>query len=175
MLANHSGSLALVLPSDREIVLMRTFAAPRRLLFEAWTRPEHVKQWYACQLLPFEACQIDLRVGGAYRYVMLRPADGTRHIMEGVYREISPPDRLVYTERYAGPLFTSKDALVTTIFAEHAGLTTLTSTILHATREDRDRHVGSGMERGATEVLDRLETLLTTLAHRADGMHAETP
>ena len=91
-------------------------------------------------------CEIDLRVGGAYRYVMRDPG-GMDHTMQGVYREITPPARLVYTERYVTEGFTSNDALVTVLFAEHDGMTTLTSTILHQSKADRDAHLGTGMEK----------------------------
>ena len=78
-------------------------------------------------------CEIDLRVGGAWRYTMRGP-DGITHTMQGIYREILPPGRLVYTEQYVTPGFTSDEALVTVLFAEHDGMTTLTSTILHASQ-----------------------------------------
>jgi uncharacterized protein YndB with AHSA1/START domain len=163
MLARNSGAMTLTLPSDREIVLTRVFNAPRHLVFEAWTNPEHVKQWYGCSIMTLPICEIDLRVGGAYRYVMRAP-DGADHTMRGVYREILPPDRLVYTEQYVAPGFTSNEALVTVIFAEHDGMTTLTSTVLHQSREDRDGHLKSGMETGAAAVYDRLAEHLTAMA-----------
>jgi uncharacterized protein YndB with AHSA1/START domain len=155
--------MMLTLPSDREIVLTRVFNAPRRLLFEAWTNPEHVKQWYGCSIMTLPICEIDLRVGGAYRYVMRDPG-GVNHTMQGVYREITPPARLVYTERYVTEGFTSNDALVTVLFAEHDGMTTLTSTILHQSKADRDGHIATGMEAGAAETLDRLAALVAQMA-----------
>jgi uncharacterized protein YndB with AHSA1/START domain len=163
MLARNSGAMMLTLPSDREIVLTRVFNAPRRLVFEAWTNPEHVKQWYGCSVMTLSICEIDLRVGGAYRYVVRDPS-GMNHTMQGVYREIMPPARLVYTERYVTEGFTSNDALVTVLFAEHDGMTTLTSTILHQSKADRDAHLGTGMENGAAETLDRLAALLAQMA-----------
>lgn len=162
MLARNKDVMTLTLPSDREIVLTRVFNAPRRVLFEAWTKPEHVKQWYGCSIMTLPICEIDLRVGGAYRYVMRDPG-GVDHTMQGVYREITPPTRLVYTERYVTKGFTSNDALVTVIFAEHGGMTTLTSTILHQSKEDRDGHLSAGMEKGANEVYDRLAAHVATL------------
>ncbi len=162
MLAKNSGVM-LTLPSDREIVLTRVFNAPRRLVFEAWTRPEHVRQWYGCRIMTLLVCEIDLRVGGAYRYTMRAP-DGVEHTMQGVYREIVPPARLVYTERYVTQGFTSNEALVTVIFAELDGMATLTSTVLHQSKADRDGHLGSGMETGAAEVYDRLAEHLVTMA-----------
>ena len=163
MLARNSSAMTLTLPSDREIVLSRVFNAPRRLVFEAWTNPEHVKQWYGCSIMTLPICEIDLRVGGTYRYVMRDPG-GMNHTMQGVYREITPPARLVYTERYVTEGFTSNDALVTVLFAEHDGMTTLTSTILHQSKADRDAHLGTGMEKGAAEVYDRLAAHIEAMA-----------
>jgi uncharacterized protein YndB with AHSA1/START domain len=163
MLARNSGGMTLTLPSDQEIVLTRVFNAPRSLVFEAWTNPEHVKQWYGCSIMTLSICEIDLRVGGAYRYVMRAP-DGVHHAMQGVYREITPPVRLVYTERYVTEGFTSNDALVTVLFAEHDGMTTLTSTSLYQSKTDRDGHLATGMEGGAAETLDRLAALLAQMA-----------
>jgi uncharacterized protein YndB with AHSA1/START domain len=155
--------MTLTLTSEEEFVLTRAFNAPRRLVFEAWTRPEHVRQWYGCSMTTLTVCEIDLAVGGAWRYVMRAP-DGVEHTMTGVYREIAPPGRLVYTERYATAGFASNEAHVTLIFAEQGGMTTLTCAVLHPSKEDCDGHLGSGMERGAAEVYDRLEALLRTMA-----------
>jgi uncharacterized protein YndB with AHSA1/START domain len=155
--------MTLTRTSDREFVLTRVFNAPRRLVFEAWTRPEHVRRWYGCSIMTLTVCEIDLAVGGSYRYVMRAP-DGGEHTMTGVYREIVPPGRLVYTERYVTEGFASNEALVTVIFAEHDGMTTLTSTVLHQSKADRDGHLEAGVERGAAEVYDRLEALLRTMA-----------
>ncbi len=123
MLARSQDRITMILPSDREIVLTRVFDAPRRLVFEAWTRPEHVRRWYGCRAFEMTACEIDLSVGGAWRYV-LRGPDGVTHTMRGCYREISPPGRLVFTEQYAAQGFTSTEALVRVLFAEHDGMTT---------------------------------------------------
>jgi uncharacterized protein YndB with AHSA1/START domain len=163
MLALTQNRLTLIVPSDREIVLTRVFDAPRRLVFEAWTKPEHVRRWFGCAAFLLTVCEIDLRVGGAYRTTMRAP-DGVSHTLQGIYREIVPPGRLVYTEQYVTPGFTSKEALVTVILAEHDGMTVLTSTIVHGSKEDRDRHLASGMEQGAGETLDRLAAHLATMA-----------
>jgi uncharacterized protein YndB with AHSA1/START domain len=153
----------MILPSDREIVLTRVFDAPSRLVFEAWTRPEHVVRWYGCGQVSLVACKIDLRVGGAWRYTMRAP-DGAARTMRGIYREIVPPGRLVYTEQCVSAGFTSNEALVTVLFAEHDGMTILTSTILHGSKEDRDAQLASGMEQGAGEVLDRLARHVAAMA-----------
>jgi uncharacterized protein YndB with AHSA1/START domain len=163
MLARNDAALVLTLPSDREIVLSRVFSAPRRLVFEAWTKPEHVKQWYGCSIMTLPVCEIDLRVGGAYRYVMRDPA-GAAHTMRGIYREIVRPERLVYTQQYVTEGFTSGEALVTVLLAEHGGMTTLTNTILHRSREDRDAHLSTGMEKGVAEMLGRLDDHIAAMA-----------
>lgn len=162
MLARND-AMTLTRTSDREFVLTRAFSAPCRLVFEAWTRPEHVRRWYGCSAMTLAVCEIDLSVGGTYRYVMRTP-DGAEHTMTGVFREIVPPKRLVYTERYVTEGFASGEAQVTVIFAEHGGLTTLTSTVLHGSGEDCDRHLSAGVERGAAETYDRLEALLRGMA-----------
>jgi uncharacterized protein YndB with AHSA1/START domain len=163
MLAASRDSVTMILPSDREIVLTRVFGAPRRLVFEAWTRPEHVRRWYGCGQLQLVACDIDLRAGGAWRYT-LRAPDGAQLTVQGVYREVVPPGRLVHTEQTSRPGFTSSEALVTVLFAEHAGMTILTGTIVCRTIEDRDARLESGMERGVAEALDRLAAHLMTMA-----------
>jgi uncharacterized protein YndB with AHSA1/START domain len=155
--------MTLTLPLDREIVLTRAFDAPRRLVFEAWTKPEHMKHWYGCRKVTLRVCEIDLRTGGAYRYVMRAP-DGVDHTMQGVYREIVPPERLVYTEGYVTQGFASNEALVTVTFTERDGKTTFTSTSVYPSLEDRDGHLNSGMETGAAETLDRLAEHLATMA-----------
>ena len=162
MLARNSGDFTLTLPSDRELVMRRTFDAPRRLVFEAWTRPEHVKQWYGCRKVSLIVCEIDLRVGGAYLYVMRAP-DGVDHAMQGVYREIVPPEHLVYTEGYVTRGFESNEATVTVTFVEKGGRTTLTARSVYPSVEDRDGHLNSGMETGAAETLDRLAEHLATM------------
>jgi len=96
MVKKGSSAATFTIPSDREIVSTRVFDVPRRLVFEAWTKPEHVKRWYGLRVLTMTVCEIDLRPGGAYRYV-LRGPDGTDYAFSGVYREIVPPSRLVYT------------------------------------------------------------------------------
>jgi uncharacterized protein YndB with AHSA1/START domain len=160
----RSNSTALVTtPSDREIVLTRTFDAPRKLVWEAMTKPEHVRRWYCCAVLTFVVCEIDLRVGGAYRYTMRTP-EGVDHTMTGVYREILAPERVVATERYETTGFTSPDALVTMTLTEQDGRTRLQSVILHANKESRDGHLNAGMENGARESFDRLADLLASLS-----------
>ena len=154
--------MTFTLTSDREFVMTRAFDASRTLVFEAWTRPEHLKHWYGCSSHTLRACEIDLRVGGAYRFVMRAP-DGVDHTMTGVYREIAPPDRLLYTERYVTAGFTSNDAVVTVLFTEQGGRTTLTATVRHQSQADRDGHLNAGVQHGAAEVFERLAEHLTTM------------
>lgn len=161
--ARNDLSLSIATPSDREIVLTRTFSAPRSLVWDAVTKPEHVQRWYGCSAFTFATCEIDLRVGGSYRYTMRTP-DGLEHTMTGIYREIVKPERIVHTERCETTGFTSPDALVTMTLIEQAGRTRLQSVILHSNKESRDGHLNAGMENGARETFDRLETLLATMS-----------
>ncbi|WP_437836956.1 SRPBCC family protein [Sorangium sp. So ce1153] len=152
----------LEIRSDREVVITRTFAAPRRLVFEAMTKPEHVKRWYGLRVLTMSVCEIDLRVGGRWRYV-LRAPDGSEHGFTGVYREIARPERVVCTENYE-PLGPGHEMVVTATYDERDGKTTLTSRIVYQSQADRDAHLQSGMEAGMRETFERLEELLPTLS-----------
>ncbi len=158
----NAGTLKLTTPTDREISMTRVFDAPRRLVFDAFTKPELVKRWL---LGPpgwtMPVCEIDLRVGGAYRYVW-RHADGKEMGMGGIYREIVPQERLVCTELFDEAWYPG-EALVTTILAEQGGRTTLTSTMLYVWQETRDAVLKSGMERGVAASYDRLEELLVSI------------
>lgn len=160
--ARANNALKITTPSDREIVLERSFDAPRRLVFAAMTDPKHVRNWYGCDAAVLAACEIDLRVGGAYRFTMRAP-DGVHHTMQGTYREITPPDRIVFTEAYVTEGFTSEEALVTSVFAEKDGRTTLTVIVLHVSRANRDAHLNAGMETGAGAAYDRLAEHLATM------------
>jgi uncharacterized protein YndB with AHSA1/START domain len=161
--ARNDLTLSVTTPSDREIVLRRTLNAPRKLVWAAVTQPEHVRRWYGCSAFTLATCEIDLRVGGSYRYTMRAP-DGVDHTMTGVYQEIAAPERIVHTERYETTGFTSPDALVTMTLVEQSGRTRLQTVILHSNKESRDGHLNSGMEGGAREAFDRLEALLATLS-----------
>ena len=155
-------TLKIAAQSDREIVMTRSFDAPRHLVWEAHTRPELVKRWL---LGPpgwsMPVCEMDLRVGGAYRYVWRRDSDGHKMGMGGVYREIAPPERLVATEVFDDAWYPG-EALDTTVLVEHAGKTTLTLTVRYESREARDAVLSSPMESGVAAGYDRLEALLAT-------------
>ena len=148
-------------PSDREIAMARTFDAPRELVFEAWTKPDMVKRWLGTAGWPMAACEIDLKVGGAFRYVW-RNADGAEMGVGGVYREIVRPERIVHTELFDDD-WTGGETLVTTTFVERDGRTTVTCTVLYASREVRDRVLESPMEAGMAETFANLAALLDSL------------
>jgi uncharacterized protein YndB with AHSA1/START domain len=150
----------LTLPSDREILVTRVFNAPRQLVFEAWTQPEHVKRWFGgCSSMTVTVCEIDLRVGGNWRYVLQEPGNDTSFVLSGEYREIVPPERLVATERYE-PI-PGSDHLNTLTLSEQDGKTTLHILIQHESKEQRDGHFQSGMEMGLRQSLNRLEDFLS--------------
>ena len=152
----NTGTLTVTTPSDREIVMTRVFDAPRRLVFDAFTKPELLKRWFGPRGWSLAVCEVDLRVGGGFRFVLRGPG-GKEMGMRGVYREIVPPERSVHVESfddYPG------ESLVTGVFVEQGGKTTFTATVLYATREVRDAVIKSGMEHGAAECYDRLAELL---------------
>jgi len=155
----NTGSLKLTAHGDREIVMIREFDAPRNMVFEALTKPELVRQWL---LGPpgwtMPVCEIDLRVGGFYRYVW-RNQNGEQMGMSGVYREIVPPERIVQTEVFDEPWYPG-EAVGTAVLIEERGSTTLTTTVLYASKEARDGVLKSGMESGVAMGYDRLEALL---------------
>ncbi|HYL09340.1 MAG TPA: SRPBCC family protein [Candidatus Acidoferrales bacterium] len=161
----NSEGLQLTTRGDREIVITREFDAPRRLVFEAFTKPELVKQWL---LGPpgwsMPVCEIDLRVGGKYRYVW-RHADGREMGIGGVYREVAPPERLVSTEVFDEAWYPG-EAVGTLVLAERGGKTTVTQTILYQSREARDGVLKSDMEKGVAMSYDRLAELLASLPAR---------
>lgn len=147
-------------PSDLEIVLTRVFDAPRDLVFEAYTKPEHVRNWYGLRTMTTHICEIDLRPGGAWRWGQ-RDDKGEEVVFSGVYKEIVRPERLVYTEGFEQMPGPALD--VTLTFEEEDGRTTLTSTSVCPSVEVRDAILSSGMEHGAAEVYDRLEEHLRTM------------
>jgi uncharacterized protein YndB with AHSA1/START domain len=152
----NTGTLKVTTPSDREIVMTRVFDASRRLVWDAFTRPELLKRWFGPRGWSLIVCEVDLRVGGGFRFV-LRGPDGKDMGMRGVYREIAPPERSVHMESfddYPG------ESQVTAVFVEQRGKTTLTATVLYPSKEVRDAVIQSGMEHGAAESYDKLAELL---------------
>jgi uncharacterized protein YndB with AHSA1/START domain len=152
-------TLTVSTPSDREIALTRTFNAPRALVFDALTKPELVKRWMLGNMgAAMPVCEIDLRVGGAYRFVWRNP-DGSEMAMMGVYRELVRPERIVNTQRFDTPWMPGESVLTTTL-TESGGKTTFTSTTLFDSQETRDKMLKSGMESGASASYDRLADVL---------------
>ena len=157
---NRHGSAVVTLPSDTEILITRTFDAPAALLFRAWTEPELVKQWWGFDTGEWLVCEVDLRVGGAWRWVVRDR--GMEVGFHGEYREVERPIRLVATEVYEG--FPDAEALNSTTFDEVDGVTTMTTLVRHARKEHRDAHIESGMEGGMQVSFDRMEDLVRDLA-----------
>ncbi len=166
----NTDRLQVTTPTDREIVMTRVFDAPRSLLFDAWTKPELLKRWLGVRGgWTMAVCEVDLNVGGAYRYVWRGP-DGNEMGMGGVYREIVRPERLVCTEVFDDTWYPG-EAVDTTVLIEQGGKTTMTTTVLYESREARDAVLQTPMEDGVAESYDKLEELLPTLA-RGDSSAA---
>lgn len=164
---NTNTTLQVTTPSEREIVMTRVFAAPRHLVFDAHTKPELLRRWL---LGPpgwsMPVCEVDLRIGGRYRYVWRHDRDGTIMGMGGVYREIVAPERLVSTERFDEAWYPG-EGLGTLVLVERGGRTTLTHTMLYESREARDAIMKSGMEKGVMASYDRLAELLAVTPEAA--------
>ena len=144
---------------EREIVMTRMFAAPRALVFEAYTKPEFVRRWLlGPEGWEMPVCEIDLRVGGRFRYVW-RHASGQEMGMGGVYKEIVAPERIVSTERFDDPWYQG-EGLGTVIFKEHQGMTMLTTTIVYESQAIRDGVLKSPMESGVKASYDRLAKIV---------------
>jgi uncharacterized protein YndB with AHSA1/START domain len=144
---------------DREIVMTRVFDAPRRLVFDAFTKPELLKRWLTGPPgWTFVVCEIDLRVGGALRYLWRGPA-GEEMGMRGVFREISPPERIVGTEKFDQAWYPG-EAVGTVVLIEQGGKTTLTQTIVYESREAREIVLKSPMEGGVAMSYNQLAELL---------------
>ena len=158
----NSESFRMTTPSDLEIRLTRLFDAPRALVFEAMHTPEHVKQWWGClaQGYSVPVCEIDLRPGGAWRFVNRLP-NGKEVAFHGVYREIARPERVVNTEIFEE--YPDVESLVTTVLTEERGKTRLTVTARYPSPEVREIVLKSGMDRGAALSYDRLEEVAAGL------------
>ncbi|HEY4259156.1 MAG TPA: SRPBCC family protein [Schlesneria sp.] len=153
----NTGTLKITTPNDNEIVMTRVFNAPQKLVFDAFTKPELMKRWFGPHGWSLDVCEIDLKVGGGFRFVLVGP-DGVRMGMRGVYREINAPNGSVHTESfddYPG------ESTVTSVFTEAEGKTTLTATVSYPSKEIRDLVIQSGMEHGAAESYDKLASLLS--------------
>lgn len=159
----NAEALKLTTRGEREIVMTRAFDAPRRLVFEAFTKPELLKRWL---LGPdgwsMPVCEIDLRVGGRYRYVWRNDRQGTEMGMGGVYREIAVPERVVATEKFDDAWYPG-EAIVTLVLVEQGGKTTITQTMLYESRDARDAVLRSGMKSGVAKSYDRLAEMLPAM------------
>ena len=155
-----SGTGTVALPTDEQILITREFDAPKHLVYEAYTAPELVKRWWNAKRGEVTIAEIDLRVGGRWRYVMV--ADGGFEVaFHGEYREIVPNERIVSTEIYEG--YPDEEAVNTATFTEVDGRTTLTILVQHTSKEARDAHIDSGMEAGLQDALDLLEQVAVSL------------
>jgi uncharacterized protein YndB with AHSA1/START domain len=150
--------LTVTTPSDREIVLRRVFQAPRHLVFRALTEPDLLRRWFGARGWQLVGCEVDLRVGGRWRFVSHGPG-GAELGHGGVYRVVEPPERLVYTELFDDQSYPG-ESLVSHRLTELSGDTTLTTTVRYATREGRDTVLRYPMARGVAEGYDRLAALL---------------
>src|SRR5688572_6011697 len=160
--AVNSDSFKVSTPSEQEIGLTRLFDAPRHLVFEAMTKPEHVKRWWGRlgEGYSVPVCEIDLRVGGKWRFVNRHPTGEVTFY--GEYRELTPPSRLIFTEIFAD--YPDNVSVVTTVFTDEGKKTRMTVTVDYGTQEVRDVVLGTGMARGAALSYDRLDDLVRKLA-----------
>jgi uncharacterized protein YndB with AHSA1/START domain len=155
-----SGTAVVTLPTDTQILITREFNAPRHLVFRAWTTPELIRRWWSADRGVVTSIDVDLRVGGAWRYVMTANA-GFEVAFHGEYREIIPDERIVSTEVFEG--MPEAEAVSTLTLTESDGRTTLTLLVQHTSQEHRDIHINSGMEDGLQEALDLVEQIAVSL------------
>jgi uncharacterized protein YndB with AHSA1/START domain len=154
----NTGTLKVTTPSDREVMLTRVFDAPRQMVFDAFTKPELIKRWFGPRGWSLSQCEVDLKVGGKWRFV-LRSPEGQEMGMSGVWRELQPYDRMVHTESFDD---FPGESQVTTVLTEKDGKTTLQATVRYASKEVRDAVIASGMEHGAAESYDKLSEMFAT-------------
>ncbi|HZM19363.1 MAG TPA: SRPBCC family protein [Gaiellaceae bacterium] len=159
-MAVNSGTAKVTLPADDQILITREFDAPKHLVYKAFTTPELVKRWWHANRGEMTVAEIDLRVGGKWRYVMV--AEGDFEVgFHGEYREIVPNERIVSTEVYEG--VPDAEAVNTMTLTEADGRTTLEILVQHASKEHRDAHIESGMEAGMQDAMDLLEQVAVSL------------
>jgi uncharacterized protein YndB with AHSA1/START domain len=154
-LVNNIGPVTIATPGDRQIVITRAFDAPRGVVFEAWTKVEHVTHWWDPSGAPLAICEIDLRPDGAFRWVNRAPDGGEGHSFCGIYREIVPPEKLVF----GGPLGSA-----TLVFTEDGKKTKLTMTIECATGKEREALLQMRVDAGTAQTLENLAAYLPTIA-----------
>jgi uncharacterized protein YndB with AHSA1/START domain len=156
----NSGRAVVTLPTETQLVITREFDAPKHLVFKAWTTPELIKRWWGGDRGEVTIAEVDLRVGGKWRYVMMANG-GFEVAFHGMYREIVPNERVVSTQVFE--LVPDVEAVSTDTFTEDEGRTTLTIQVDHPNQESRDAHVNSGMEGGMNEAMDHLDMVLASL------------
>jgi uncharacterized protein YndB with AHSA1/START domain len=157
------GETTVTTPSELEVTMARVFEAPRELVFDALTKPEHLTQWLlGPEGWTMPVCEIDLRPGGAWRFVW-RDADGNEMAMRGEYREIAPPERIVNTESWGGDW---PQTITTVVLTEEDGKTTMTQTSLYPSQEARDAALATGMTDGASQSFDRLTDYLQSMTDK---------
>jgi len=156
-MTTRHGSATVTLPSDTEILITRSFEAPRDLVWHALTTPRHLLRWWGPEWCPLVACEVDFRPGGAWRYIA-RDGDGNELAWRGTYRDIVAAERIVSTEVFEG--FPDAESVNTMTLIEVDGVTTLQTLVRHSSRAHRDGHVDSGMEGGMQQTFDRLDSLL---------------
>jgi uncharacterized protein YndB with AHSA1/START domain len=158
-------ALKITTPSDREITMVRVFDAPRPLVFDCWTKPELVKRWLTGPPgWEFVVCEIELRVGGKYRFVWRGPG-GVEMGMGGVHLEVKAPERVVNTQLFDQD-WTGGEAVGTLVLTEHGGKTTVSNTVLYASKAARDGALSSGMEQGIAAGYERLDRVLMTFSEK---------
>jgi len=163
MAETSKGTAVVTLPSDTQIQITRSFNAPRHLIYKAWTTPELVRQWWSAKRGTVTVADIDLQVGGKWRWVMVTE-DGYEVAFHGVYKELMANERIVSTEVFEGYPEGDAESLNTLTLEEHNGRTKLTILVQHKNQEHRDAHINSGMEAGMQDALDLLEQAVVALA-----------
>lgn len=164
MTIDRTGSAEVTLPSDTEILITREFDAPAELVFDVWTTPEHVRNWWGWETDPMTVCEIDLRVGGKWRFVAINEDYGEVDFY-GEYLEIDRPHRLVSTEVFAP--YPDSPAVNTLTLEENDDVTTMTILVEYSSKEARDATIASGMESGLQHSLDRADRVLSALLENA--------
>ena len=166
MTTHEKTKTQLTLPSDREIVVSRTFDAPRRLVWQAWTKAEHLTQWWGPKGWTLPVCEVDFRPGGTWFYCMQGP-DGMLACGKATYSEIEEPRRIIYQDSFVDSDGNALDGMplsqVTVEFTDQGSKTFVKSTNVYASKADRDKVIEMGMEPGIDQTLDRLEALLKSM------------
>ncbi|HMO59763.1 MAG TPA: SRPBCC family protein [Roseiflexaceae bacterium] len=156
------GTAVVTLPSNSQILITRTFDAPRHLIYKAWTTPDLIRRWWSANRGTVTVADVDLRVGGMWRWVMVTE-EGFEVGFHGEYRELVPNERIVCTEIYEGFPEADAAAVNTMTLTENEGRTTLTILVQHMNQQHRDAHISSGMEGGMQDAMDLLEQVAIAL------------